>query len=61
LEAGDHDAIEATKDAVGNGPADWTGITPDGDVITMDPETGEAVNNGPAGDLVPSGGPSSGE
>jgi hypothetical protein len=40
------------KKGVGAGPADWTGITPDGDVITSD-ESGNAVNNGPVQDYLP--------
>jgi hypothetical protein len=51
----DHETI---KDTVGNGPKDWTGITPEGDVITADPETGEPINHGPAKDMVPKGRPS---
>src|SRR6266568_459897 len=53
----DHEAI---KEWVGNGPGDWTGITPDGHVITMDPQTGLPVDNGPASDMVPKGAPSGG-
>jgi hypothetical protein len=44
---------EQIKKAIGNGPRDWTGITPEGDVISTDPETGEAINHGPAEDFVP--------
>jgi RHS repeat-associated protein len=55
--APDHETI---KRGVGAGPTDWTGITPDGNVITADPETGEAVDNGPASDYVPSGRPRGG-
>ena len=40
------DDIHDIKDGVGNGPADWTGIAPNGDVITGD-QNGNAVNNGP--------------
>lgn len=43
---------EDIKQGVGNGPADWTGITPDGDVITAGPD-GKAVNHGPAQDFTP--------
>lgn len=46
------DDIHTIKDGVGAGPKDWTGITPDGDVITGD-GNGEAVNNGPASDYLP--------
>ena len=47
----DKDAIHDIKHGVGAGPEDWTGISPDGDVITGGPE-GEAVNNGPFKDYL---------
>lgn len=37
---------------VGAGPRDWTGISPDGDVITGD-ANGDAVNNGPFDSYLP--------
>jgi hypothetical protein len=42
------------KKGVGAGPKDWTGITPQGTVITGD-ENGEAVDHGPAEDYTPGG------
>lgn len=43
------DEVHKIKKGVGAGSADWTGIDPQGNVITGD-ENGEAVNNGPYGD-----------
>ncbi|MBI2386593.1 MAG: hypothetical protein HYV14_11325 [Elusimicrobia bacterium] len=40
------------KKQVGAGPADWTGITPDGRIITND-EKGEARDNGPYESFLP--------
>jgi RHS repeat-associated protein len=48
----DKDQIHGIKDGVGAGPRDWTGISPDGDVITGD-ENGDAVNNGPYDSYLP--------
>ena len=48
----DKDDIHKIKDGVGAGPKDWTGITPDGDVITGDHE-GDAENHGPFEDYLP--------
>ncbi|WP_191018350.1 hypothetical protein, partial [Treponema zioleckii] len=45
---GSHNKI---KKGVGNGPKDWTGITPDGDVIIND-GYGNAVNMGPYQDYL---------
>jgi hypothetical protein len=42
------------KKGVGVGAADWTGISPDGHVITDDGE-GNAEDNGPADDYLPGG------
>lgn len=39
------------KEGVGNGPKDWTGITPNGDVIIND-GYGNAVNCGPYTDYL---------
>ena len=46
------DEIHKIKDGVGAGPKDWTGITPDGDVITGNHE-GDAENHGPFEDYLP--------
>ena len=46
------DDIHTIKHGVGAGPQDWTGIAPNGDVITGDHE-GKPVNNGPKGDYLP--------
>jgi RHS repeat-associated protein len=46
------DDVHDIKDAVGAGPRDWTGIDRDGNVITGDPLTGDAVPNGPYGPMV---------
>lgn len=40
------------EDGVSAGAADWTGIAPNGDVITGDHE-GNAVNNGPKDSYLP--------
>jgi hypothetical protein len=41
----DKDPVHGIKDGVGAGPRDWTGIAPNGDVITGD-SNGDAVNYG---------------
>jgi RHS repeat-associated protein len=46
------DDIHGIKEGVGAGPRDWTGIAPNGDVITGDHE-GNAVNNGNYKDFLP--------
>jgi hypothetical protein len=46
------DDIHGIKDGVGAGPKDWTGITPDGDVITSNTD-GTAENHGPYIDYLP--------
>ncbi|MCE7915609.1 MAG: RHS repeat protein [Nitrosomonas sp. PRO4] len=48
----DKDKIHDIKRGVRAGPRDWTGITPNGDVITGDSE-GNAVNNGPYDVFLP--------
>lgn len=48
----DKDDVHGIKDGVGAGPRDWTGITPNGDVITGD-SNGDAVNHGPYNDYLP--------
>ena len=45
------DDIHNIKKGVGAGPPDWTGITPDGRVITGDPD-GNPVDNGPYGPYI---------
>ena len=39
--------VHDIKDGIGAGAKDWTGITPNGDVITSNPD-GSSVNHGPA-------------
>ena len=46
------DAVHGIKKGVGAGPRDWTGIAPNGDVITGDNE-GNAINNGGYKDYLP--------
>lgn len=43
--------IHDITDGVNAGPPDWTGISPDGDVITSNPD-GSAENHGPADDCT---------
>ncbi|WP_102906150.1 MULTISPECIES: RHS repeat-associated core domain-containing protein [unclassified Variovorax] len=43
--------VHDIKGNVGAGPRDWTGISPDGHVITSDPD-GRAVDHGPADSLL---------
>ena len=46
------DDLHGIKEGVGAGAQDWTGIAPNGDVITGDHE-GNAVNNGNYKDYLP--------
>ncbi|UMZ10637.1 RHS repeat protein [Pseudomonas sp. MPFS] len=46
------DDLHGVKDGVFAGPKDWTGVAPNGDVITGDSD-GNAVNNGPITDYLP--------
>jgi len=48
----DHDSVHGIKGGVNAGPQDWTGISPDGDVITGN-SNGNAVNHGPYTDYLP--------
>jgi RHS repeat-associated protein len=41
------DVTHGVKDQLGAQPTDWTGVAPNGDVITTDPRTGKAINHGP--------------
>ena len=43
--------IHDIKDGVGAGPKDWTGIAPNGEVITSNPD-GSSENHGPADDYT---------
>ena len=49
LSSGD---IHEIKNGVGAGPKDWTGIAPNGDVITTGPD-GRVINNGPKSSYLP--------
>jgi RHS repeat-associated protein len=48
----DKDDIHNIKDGVNAGPKDWTGITPDGNVVTGDAD-GNAVVHDPYGQYLP--------
>ncbi len=48
----DKDKIHDIKRGIGAKPKDWTGISPNGDVITGDSE-GNAVNHGPYDSFLP--------
>jgi hypothetical protein len=50
----DHETIEKIKDAIGAGPRDWVGITPDGHVVTGDSE-GNAEDHGHVSDFCSNG------
>jgi RHS repeat-associated protein len=40
------DKVHDIKGGIGAAPDDWVGITPDGDVVTTDPETGNSSDHG---------------
>ncbi|WP_265561639.1 RHS repeat-associated core domain-containing protein [Sphingomicrobium arenosum] len=42
----DREDLHAIKDDIGAAPDDYVGISPDGGIITTNPENGEAVHNG---------------
>jgi hypothetical protein len=50
----DRETIHKIKDAIGAGPRDWVGITPDGHVVTGDSE-GNAEDHGHVSDFARSG------
>ena len=50
----DRETIHKIKDAIGAGPRDWVGITPDGHIITTDGE-GNAEDHGHVSDYARSG------
>ncbi len=50
----DRETIHKIKDAIGAGPRDWVGITPDGHVVTGDSE-GNAEDHGHVSDFAMSG------
>jgi Domain of unknown function (DUF4157) len=50
----DRETIHKIKDGVGAGPKDWVGVTPDGDVVTTDPD-GNAEVHGHASDYQRNG------
>jgi RHS repeat-associated protein len=52
LSSGD---IHDIKDGIGAGATDWTGIAPNGDIITTGPD-GKMINHGPADSYIPGGG-----
>jgi len=47
----DKDKLHKIKDAVGAGPQDWTGVSPDGHIWTTD-GSGNGVDNGPWDQLL---------
>lgn len=50
----DRETIHGIKDAIGAGPKDWVGITPDGEIITTDSD-GNAENHGHVSDYARQG------
>jgi hypothetical protein len=47
----DRGKIHDIKKGIGAAPDDWVGVTPEGEIITTDPETGEAVDQGHVDDF----------
>jgi RHS repeat-associated protein len=47
----DKEKIHKIKEGIGAGPEDWVGVTPEGEVITTDPETGKSQDNGKTSDF----------
>jgi RHS repeat-associated protein len=42
----DRQGVHDIKDGIGAGPKDYVGITPQGNIVTTDPKTGHAVDQG---------------
>jgi len=42
----DRGGVHGVKDGIGARPDDWVGVTPDGGIVTTDPQTGRAVDQG---------------
>lgn len=47
------DRVEPAKPGLGLGPRDWVGVTPDGQIISTNPETGEYEDQGHINDYDP--------
>lgn len=42
----DREGVHDVKDGIGARPDDWVGVTPNGDIVTTDPQTGKSVPQG---------------